>query len=220
MNIGIKRLAGRVIPKDGAAWKTLQYVYYTPKNYIRGLYRKATKNSIFFDDQELGMCSLMHPKKLEKTLQLFSPHTVLDLGCGTGASLDFFLQRGIDVAGIEGSSLAKARARHPERIELFNLNEELNLNRKFELVWCLEVVEHIHPKFVDNLMKTFANHSDRIVLSAAHPGQGGEGHFNEQPASYWIALFEQHGFTCDKASTEALQSVDEMFSDNMLTFYR
>ena len=201
-------------------WKFLQYLYYSPRNTIRGVYRKATKNSIFFDEQELGMCSIQHPKKLQKTLDMYHPQSVLDLGCGTGASLDFFLEKNIDVLGVEGSTLARSKARYPERIQIFNLNEELNLGRRFDLVWCLEVVEHIHPKYVEHLMKTFSNHSNRIVLSAAHPGQGGEGHFNEQPASYWIALFKAHGFTYDTSGTDALQNVDELFSDNMLTFYR
>lgn len=215
-----KKLAGKLIAKDGKVWKALQHMYYTPRNHIRGIYRKVTKNSIFFDEQELGMCSLQHPKKLQQMLEMFRPQTVLDLGCGTGASLDFFLDNGIDVVGVEGSALAKSRAQHPEHIQLFDLNEELNLNRKFDLLWCLEVVEHIHPKYVDNLMKTFGNHSDRIVLSAAHPGQGGEGHFNEQPASYWITLFEQHGFTYDPVRSKELQKTEEIFSDNILTFYR
>ena len=166
------------------------------------------------------MCSLQHPQKLQKTLELFNPSSVLDVGCGTGQSLDFFLDRGIDAVGVEGSSLAKAKARHPERIQLFNLNEELQSNRKFDLVWCVEVVEHIHPKYVLNLMKTFSNHSDRVVLSAAHPGQGGEGHFNEQPASYWIELFKRHGFFYDASATDEFKRIEEMFSENMLVFYR
>jgi hypothetical protein len=69
-------------------------------------------------------------------------------------------------------------------------------------------------------MKSFANHTNRVVLSAARPGQGGEGYFNEQPASYWIELFKSHGFEFDVSGTAALQSVDEPFSENMLTFCR
>ena len=215
-----KELARKIISEDGGFWKTLKYIHHTPTAYARRIYRRVTRNSIFFKEEELGMCSLQHPKKLAKTLHLFEPRSVLDIGCGTGVSLDYFLQNGVDALGIEGSSLARDRAQHPERIELHNLNEELHLNRRFDLIWCLEVAEHIHPKFVNNFIKTFANHSNRVVLSAAQPGQGGEGHFNEQPAEYWIELFGTYGFTYDDTSTKELQSIDEMFCENMLVFYR
>lgn len=220
MNENIKELARKIMSEDGRIWKTLRYVHHSSTDSVRGMYRRVTQNSIFFNEEELGMCSLQHPKKLAMTLHLFKPHSVLDIGCGTGVSLDFFLQRGIDVLGVEGSSLAIDRAQHPERIQLANLNEELNLNRSFDLIWCLEVAEHIHPKFVNNFIKTFVNHTNRVVLSAAQPGQGGEGHFNEQPADYWIELFRKNGFAYDEASTKELQGVDEMFSENMLVFYR
>jgi hypothetical protein len=101
-----------------------------------------------------------------------------------------------------------------------DLNKEVDLQRKFDLVWSIEVVEHIHPHFVDNLMRSFVNHADRIVLSAAKPGQGGEGHFNEQPDSYWIALFERYGFKFDSTNTLILRGIDEEHSENMFVFYR
>lgn len=222
MKESIKNIVDKVIPKNSRLSNFIRVVYhYNSAQIIQGIYHRVIKkDSIFFTEEHLNMCSLQFPKKLKKTLELFDPKNILDLGCGTGYSLDLFLEYGIDATGIEGSSLAKSRARHPERIYLLNLHEELNLGGKFDLIWCMEVVEHIHPDYVHNLMKTFSNHSDRIVLSAAPPGQGGEGHFNEQPASYWIDLFEQYGFSYDEAGTKALQQVEEMYSKNMLTFCR
>ena len=221
MKESIKNIVKKVVPKDSTLWTIMEIIRRDPLHSVQGIYHRVIKrDSIFYTEDQLWMCSLEFPQKLKKTLELFDPKTVLDLGCGTGQSLDFFLECGIDVSGIEGSSLAKSKARHPERIQLFDLNEELNLGKKFDLIWCVEVVEHIQPNYVHNLMKTFSNHSDRIVLSAAPPGQGGEGHFNEQPASYWIDLFEQYGFSYDEAKTKVFQQVEEMYSQNMLTFYR
>ena len=90
--------------------------------------------------------------------------------------------------------MAISKAHHPELMMQYDLNQELQLNRKFDLVWSFEFVEHIHPKYIDNLMNSFANHADKVILSAAHPGQGGEGHFNEQLPAYWIAQFKRFGF--------------------------
>jgi 2-polyprenyl-3-methyl-5-hydroxy-6-metoxy-1,4-benzoquinol methylase len=75
-------------------------------------YRSVTRNGIFFEESELFMCSLRPEKILEKTLEMFAPKSVVDLGCGVGRSLDFFHEHGIDVLGIEGSELAISRARH------------------------------------------------------------------------------------------------------------
>ena len=96
----------------------------------------------------------------------------------------------------------------------------MKLGRTFDLIWSFEFVEHIHPKFIDNLLKTFSNHSDRIALSAARPGQGGNGHFNEQPASYWIEKFERYGYKFARKKTDELRAIAEEYAENMLVLER
>jgi len=44
------------------------------------------------------------------------------------------------------------------------------------------------------LIKFLADLSDVVLFSAALPGQGGVGHINEQPLSYWRSLFAKHGY--------------------------
>ena len=122
--------------------------------------------------------------------------------------------------GIEGSKIAISKSKHPESITRYNLQKELKLGKKFDLIWSFELVEHIHPKFLDNLLKTFSNHSDKIVLSAARPGQGGCGHFNEQPETYWIKCFERYGYKFNKDKTEELRKIDDEYAQNMLVFER
>lgn len=178
------------------------------------------QNSTFLFNDELWMASLLSPKIIDSALEFFHPASVLDLGCGTGKSLDYFLAKGIDAFGVEGSKTAIRKAHHPKLILPFNLNEALNLTRKFDMIWSFEFVEHIHPKYVDNLLKTFSNHSDTIVMSAAKPGQGGDGHFNEQPDEYWIWQFGKYGYVFNKQKTEILRTIDEPFAKNMMVFER
>ena len=184
------------------------------------IYRYISKSSIFIFEEELHMASSYPQKLLDKTIELMHPQSVLDLGCGTGKSLDYFISKGIDAIGVEGSKIAISKAIHPECIIQFNLEQELNLNKKYDLVWSYEFVEHIHPKYVLNLLKTFSNHSDRIVVSCAPPGQGGDGHFNEQPCGYWIMLFEKEGYKLDKEKTDECRAVHDGFSENILVFER
>lgn len=184
------------------------------------IYRRISKNGIFIFKSELSAASTFPIKIIDKTIELFNPKTVLDLGCGTGKSLDYFLLKHIEAIGVEGSKIAISVANHPELIVKYNLGKELKLNKKFDLIWSFEFVEHIHPKFIDNLLKTFSNHSDRIVFSAARPGQGGYGHFNEQPASYWIEKFGKYGYRFVRKKTEELCAINEEYAENILVLER
>jgi 2-polyprenyl-3-methyl-5-hydroxy-6-metoxy-1,4-benzoquinol methylase len=165
-----------------------------PHETVKNLRHSLTKSSIFFDESEMSNCSLLPEALLESVITRLNPQSILDVGCGTGRSLDYFLDRGIEAQGVEGSALGISKAKHPGRILNWNLNKELNLRRKFDLVWCFEVAEHIHPDYVESLLKTLTNHSGTIVMSAAHPGQGGIGHFNEQPRQYWLVAFAKYGY--------------------------
>ena len=190
----------------------------SPNYILKYIYRRLFKTSIFFQKSELEKNSLFPSKKLKKTIELFQPKSILDLGCGTGKSLDYFKLCGIRVIGVDGSKLAIKNALNPELVIRYDLNKELNLKKKFDLIWSYELVEHIHPKYVDNLLKTFSNHSDIIVMSAAKPGQGGEGHFNEQLPEYWIKMFLKYGYEYNTQKTEEFRKIPEKYSENMLVF--
>jgi hypothetical protein len=63
------------------------------------------------------------------------------------------------------------------------------------LVICTEVAEHLPANVASQLVSHLVSLSDVILFTAATPGQGGRHHLNEQPHSYWVALFAQLGFT-------------------------
>lgn len=214
-------LKGRVKP-GSLSWRILNclkdMVKITP--IIIPIYRNISKNSIFIFKDELIAASTFPAKLLDKTMELVNFKSVLDLGCGTGKALDYFISKQKDTIGVEGSKIAISRANHPELIVRYNLEKELNLNKRFDLIWSFEFVEHIHPRFIDNLLKTFSNHADRIVLSAARPGQGGNGHFNEQAEDYWIEKFKEYGYRLDRDRTDELRMVKEEFAENILVFER
>lgn len=214
-----KRWLKQRLGTDSTAWRLLLAVGKVV-NLPKGLYRRLKRDSTFQFESEMDMCSLLPESLLERTLERFRPATVLDLGCGTGRSLDYFVDHGVDATGIENSARAIEHARHPERIVRANLNSPIDLGRRFDLVWSYEVVEHIHPDFVETLLDTFSRHGDVVVLSAARPGQGGQGHFNEQPPSYWIARFAERGYAHDAEFTRVLHEAGDEFSENMLVFVR
>jgi SAM-dependent methyltransferase len=180
-----------------------------------------TRNSIFHTPHELSMAGSCPTRMLTRMLELFQPRSILDLGQGTGQTVEFFLKSGItDVVGVEGSPEAIAASPHPEKAIRWNLNETLDLGRTFDLVYSFEVVEHIHPRFVENLLRSFSHHGDRVVITAARPGQGGAGHFNEQPPEYWIVHFQRKGYRYAEKATAELKACNDIWADNLLVFER
>jgi hypothetical protein len=68
--------------------------------------------------------------------------------------------------------------------------------------------------------------SNRIVFTAAPPGQGGTDHVNEQPPSYWIAKFSVRGFAYDVERSARWSAewhekyVEEFYAKNLMLFRR
>jgi SAM-dependent methyltransferase len=76
------------------------------------------------------------------------PWRVLDLGCGVGSSVDYFRARDPDVewVGIDvpGSPEARGRSRFDARFETFDGVTLPFADGSFELVYCKQVLEHVH----------------------------------------------------------------------------
>jgi len=184
-------------------------------------FRKRSIDSGRFETVgDLHMCSLLPKYTIDRVLSLFAPRSWLDVGCGTGAALAYVADKGIVAVGLEKSSVAIRHSRVRQRIIQHDLSVPLAMNRKFDVVWCYEVAEHLPPMSADQLVETLCRHGDIVVLSAAPPGQGGHGHVNEQPATYWIGRFETMGFRVDEGATAQLHAVDELFSSNIIAFVR
>jgi len=66
------------------------------------------------------------------------------------------------------------------------------------------VAEHLPPQLGDRVVGLLARSAPVVVFSAAHPGQYGQGHVNEQEKSYWIERFERHGFAYDPDSSRRI----------------
>lgn len=194
---------------------------------LRRHWLRARGNSIFVEEWEMGMCSLRPIAVLETVLERFAPRSVLDVGCGTGGSLSFFLEKGIDAMGIEGSALAISKNRNASRVRRHDLEVPLDLGRRFDLVWSFEVAEHLRPEKAATFLDSLTRHSDLVVMSAAPKGQGGDGHFNEQPPEYWIGLMAARGFLLLQEESDQLRglagnpAVDEhtrALAGNLLVF--
>lgn len=127
--------------------------------------------------------------------ELVRPRSVVDVGCGTGTWLAAFRELGVeDVLGVDGAYVPADQLQIPsERFVAADLTAPLDLGRRFDLVLCLEVGEHLPAAAAGRLVASLAALGSVVAFSAAVPGQLGEGHVNEQWQDYWASLFAEHG---------------------------
>ena len=128
----------------------------------------------------------------------FVIRSVVDFGAGTGALSEAAHLAGAAVAvGIEGQWLEQSRLRFAgAEYRYQDLNSVIDLDRCFDLAISVEVAEHLHPSrgptFIDDLCRA----SEQILFAAALPRQGGDGHINCRPHSYWVEEFRRNGYVC------------------------
>jgi SAM-dependent methyltransferase len=125
----------------------------------------------------------------------FQPTSALDVGCGLGTWLSVLEDRGLsDLVGIEGTWFNPAEAVCKAVIKTLDLEADFDLGRRFDLVICLEVGEHLSSNAAARFIDDLCRHASAVLFSAAIPFQGGTHHVNEQFLSYWEALFVKRDF--------------------------
>jgi hypothetical protein len=136
-------------------------------------------------------------KCLRIVRESLSFNRVADFGCGIGGWLAAAEQLGAkEIQGFEGEWILQAETVIlKDRIKIVDLTAApMKLNKYYDLAISIEVAEHLPEGAADSFVETLVSAADRILFSAALPGQGGLGHINEQPLSYWQKKFWSHNF--------------------------
>lgn len=152
------------------------------------------------------------------------PKSVIDFGCGPGIYLIPFRPYRVKIYGVDGASEA-GECLAPDEFDVVDLRQPHNFMSgtngyykvgdlipmpniiPFDLGICVEVGEHLKPEFHETLVNTIVNSCKMVFWSAAHPGQGGEGHYGEAAPEYWFELFSRRGWAVDQEMTARLHSV-------------
>jgi SAM-dependent methyltransferase len=162
---------------------------------------------------------------LPRVLAMVQPSSVVDFGCGSGGWLATAAALGVaDIQGVDGAWVVPDTLEFPgERFRAVDLAAPLDLGRRYDLAFCLEVAEHLPPDAAPVLVDTLTAHAPAVLFSAAIPGQGGEGHVNEAWQSFWQALFTERGFECFDVLRGPLwtdPAIEVWYRQNLLLFVR
>lgn len=165
-----------------------------------------------------------------------APTAILDVGAGEGHWLDAagalwpeVKLAGVDIEASRGGLVHEWDAEILDSpLPLWHTYVDADLagehapeamTARWPLVLCLEVAEHVSPVAGDHLIAELCRVAERVAFSAAIPGQGGDGHVNEQWPAYWQERFQRHGFfLSDPWRTEAWSApgVEPWYAQNLL----
>jgi hypothetical protein len=93
----------------------------------------------------------------------------------------------------------------------------------YDWIISLEVAEHIPKKFEHIFIDNIVRHAkEGIILSWAHPGQGGHSHVNNQPFEYVKNLLDRVGFSHNEAESTKLKNLSSFpwFKANVNVYKR
>jgi 2-polyprenyl-3-methyl-5-hydroxy-6-metoxy-1,4-benzoquinol methylase len=162
----------------------------------------------------------------EIIVSFFDFQNIFDIGCGCALYIEEFHRLGKEVLGCDGSLEAVKLASEDFTVFQYDVTKPLWLNRTFDLILCIEVAEHIHRKSSLQLIDNCTNSGNRVIFTAAPPGQGGVGHINERPREFWIKLFERNGFFYEKKLSAEVRkmmkqhNVVEWITNNLMSFQK
>lgn len=125
------------------------------------------------------------------------PTTVLDAGCAWGFLVETLRERQVQAWGIDVSEYAIGQVH--ERVRAYcrvgSITEPFE--RRYDLITCIEVLEHLPQADSERALANLCAHTDDILFSSSPDDHETTSHFNVQPPEYWIAQFAQHGFFHD-----------------------
>jgi len=173
--------------------------------------RKIYDDDFFKDANELKLLSAR--KVAEIINSYFEFNSVFDIGCGIGIYIKILNEMGKDVIGCDLSSFAQ---QYSKDFTIFSadVTQPIYLKKKYDIVICFEVAEHIMTKYSRQLVINCTYNSDTVLFTAAPVGQGGVGHINEQPYNFWINLFEKMNFIYKGELSEKIR--DQMKKENVV----
>ncbi len=133
----------------------------------------------------------------QKIVAEIGPRTVLDAGCAMGFLVEGLRDRAVEAFGLDLSEYAIAQVRTDLKVYCQVGSVTQPLPRRYDLIVCIEVLEHMSAADAEKAIANFGAATDDILFSSSPADYGEPTHANVQPPEYWAERFASHGFVRD-----------------------
>lgn len=127
----------------------------------------------------------------------FNSH--LDVGCAMGYLVEAMGDYGIEnTRGLDFSEYAIAHA-PPSVAGMLRVHDITRpVGYTYDLVTCIEVVEHIDAIHEQRVLQNLCNASNKYIYFSSENNSDEPTHVNVKPMGHWIGMFERFGFRYKK----------------------
>ena len=127
-------------------------------------------------------------------VRTFRPRRVFDAGCALGFLVEALWDRGVVTYGrdISKYAISKTRADIRPFCSVGSLTDPIEGH--FDLVICIEVLEHMTEQDGMRAIANITAAADRVVFSSSPDDLNEPTHINVKPAIYWMKAFAEHNF--------------------------
>jgi 2-polyprenyl-3-methyl-5-hydroxy-6-metoxy-1,4-benzoquinol methylase len=125
------------------------------------------------------------------------PRSVFDAGCAFGFLVESLRDRGVDAYGVDVSEYAIGQVRDDIKpyCRVGSVTDELD--RDFDLITCIEVLEHVDADTAQRAIDNFCRHTADVLFSSTPTDYTEPTHQNVRATAYWAGSFARRGFLRD-----------------------
>jgi len=133
----------------------------------------------------------------DRIVRDINPKRVLDAGCAIGMLVEALRERAVDARGIDVSSYAIQSAPEALRPYLREGSIAQPFGERFDLIVCIEVLEHMPADEADRAIANIAAHTNDVLFSSTPFDYREPTHVNVRMPEEWAEAFARHGFYRD-----------------------
>jgi cyclopropane fatty-acyl-phospholipid synthase-like methyltransferase len=143
-------------------------------------------------------------------IKTFDVKSVIDVGCGPGGMRQVWVDRNVEWFGVDGDYQVERTEDVKNNMTIHDYSTApYTPNKKFDLAWSVEFLEHVDAHYIYNFMETLRS-AKYALVTHAFPGQPGHHHVNCQEHPYWINIFTAFGFEIDQEQTNLIREASTM----------
>src|SRR5437870_2310975 len=133
----------------------------------------------------------------DRIVREIGPASVLDAGCAMGMLVEALRDRGVEAFGLDVSDFALSQVRDDIKPYCWRGSITDPLPRRYDLILCVEVLEHLQPDDAERAAANLTQHSDDLLFSSTSEDFKEATHVNVREPEYWVEMFARHDFYRD-----------------------